>query len=276
MWAADKDSQDSQNSQDSPDSQYSQDRNLEESLCVGEMHLGKWVDAGYVVGNRLGGRSKWHSDQDSDSLGGSGQEMGTHFNPISCSPSSSSSPAPGRPCHPSPPSHVTPSASDQTMDGACLVCPEFMNNSNCTHMKLRFPLGRPEQKIYEFSCLPFRHKSHIIAELGPEHQTLFRTISRFEILEEQKKDRNIQKAIYFTQHGWPSLQNIKQLYPTKILMEMFYLRGKLSCAPDGLLIITRDDQEYALEERTVIPLSLLYHVFLFGPPVNQGFPQQYY
>ena len=271
LWAADKDSQDSQNSQDSPDSQYSQDRNLEESLCVGEMHLGKWVDAGYVVGNRLGGRSKWHSDQDSDSLGGSGQEMGTHFNPISCSPSSSSSPAQGRPCHTSPPSHVTPSASDQTMDGACLVCPEFMNNSNCTHMKLRFPLGRPEQKIYEFSCLPFRHKSHIIAELGPEHQTLFRTISRFEILEEQKKDRNIQKAIYFTQHGWPSLQNIKQLYPTKILMEMFYLRSKLSCAPDGLLIITRDDQEYALEERTVIPLSLLYHVFCLAHLSTKAF-----
>ena len=111
---------------------------------------------------------------------------------------------------------------------ASLVCDEFRSNRNCKHMKFKFPLGRPELKVYEFSCLPFRHRSQVIAELGPDHSNLFQSISRFEILKEQRRDRNIQKAIYFTQHGWPSLENIKQLYPTKTLMEMFYLRDTLS------------------------------------------------
>ena len=262
LWAADQ------------DNQVSRDEDREESVCVGEMQLGEWIDGGFVPRDKFGGRTCWDADLNSDYQNETKQETRTAGPTQSCEPckssSLSSSSSSSSSLHQSHRTtlHTPNKVNDE--DGI-LVCSEFMTKNNCSHMKFRFPMGRPEQKIYEFSCLPFRHKSQIVAELGPDHGNLFRSISRFEILKEQKKDRNIQKAIYFTTHGWPSLQNIKQLYPTKILMEMFYSRDKFSCAPDGLLIRSRDNQEYALEERTVIPLSLTYHVFCLAHMSSKAF-----
>ena len=279
-----------------------------ESVFVGEMVGGKWMEGGYTTKGEIGGRACWNSDETQDNITWGEQETEVGRVENSSGPGWNVEPMEQETdhaisCHPSHSNRLRPSAlrsghnsvqspqstrhngsslssshdhslkmmevTDDTK--ASLVCDEFRSNRNCKHMKFKFPLGRPELKVYEFSCLPFRHRSQVIAELGPDHSNLFQSISRFEILKEQRRDRNIQKAIYFTQHGWPSLENIKQLYPTKTLMEMFYSRDTLSCAADGLFIKARNDQEYALEERTVVPLSLTYHVFCLAHLSSKAF-----
>ena len=152
-----------------------------------------------------------------------------------------------------------------------LVCEDFVHHRNCSHMKWRFPLANYEDKIHQLVCIYKRHKSQIIANLGPEGEKLFRSITRMEIIVEQRKDRDISKALFFIDNGWPTLKNFKQIYPTDILMELFYNRERLARAVDGLLIIGRDKQEYALEERVVVPKSLLFHVFGLAHFSSQSF-----
>ena len=229
----------------------------EEPNFVGEMAGGQWVGGGIKFDQWLGGKSNW------------GKSECTTSTPVQIS----STPAQ---THPDP-AQVSLSLDNCRRNGTdvpeivSFVCSEFKRRRNCKHIKLKFPLSKPEDKIFEFSCLYFRHRSQVIAEIGPENINLFRNISRQEIIEEQKKDRDIQKAIYFVNQGWPSLENMKQLYPTKQLMDLFFKREKLSLTIDGLLIMGRETQEYALEERTVIPGSLLYHIFCLAHLSTKSF-----
>ena len=211
---------------------------------VGEMIDGGWRDGSISEREFLGGREYWDSD-------GQTVEDRASFN---CEGHSD----------------LKRRNSSQTMDTkhidrqggeVILVCDEFLGNRNCSHIKWRFPLEPDKDKIYQFVCVHKRYKSQVIASLGPSGENLFRSISRYELIKEQRNDRDLVKAMYFLKNGWPSLKNFKQIYPTEILMELFYNREKLSRSVDGLMVMGRDRQEYALEERTIIPKSLLFHVF---------------
>ena len=133
-------------------------------------------------------------------------------------------------------------------------CKRQTQLNNCTHIKLTFP-GLEDDNTYKFSCVPFRHRSQVIGALGPKFtEDIFRTISREEIIREQRKDRLLSKIIDFVENGWPSYNDMKQLYPTKNLLELFFRRNLLTMSIDGMLMMKRDYQEHVLEERVVIPL----------------------
>ena len=74
-------------------------------------------------------------------------------------------------------------------------CKRQTQLNNCTHIKLTFP-GLEDDNTYRFSCVPFRHRSQVIGALGPKFtEDIFRTISRDEIIREQRKDRLLSKII---------------------------------------------------------------------------------
>ena len=155
--------------------------------------------------------------------------------------------------------------------GEITACNKHVQTDNCTHIKLTFP-GLTDDKTFRFNCVPFRHRSQIIGVLGPKVTTdIFRTISRDEIIKEQRKDRLIVKVIDFVQSGWPTYEELKQLYPTRNLLELFFKRDLLTMSVDGLLIMKRGYQEYVLEERIVMPLCFHFQCYLLAHHTSAAF-----
>ena len=150
-------------------------------------------------------------------------------------------------------------------------CKKQTQSNKCTHIKLTFP-GLENDNTYRFNCLPFRHRNQVIATLGPKFtEDIFRTISREELIQEQRKDRLLSKVIYFTKNGWPTYSDMKQLYPTRNLLELFFRRHLLTMSVDGMLIMKRDYQEHTLEERVVVPLCYHFQCFLLAHHTSSAF-----
>ena len=150
-------------------------------------------------------------------------------------------------------------------------CKRQTQLNNCTHIKLTFP-GLEDDNTYRFSCVPFRHRSQVIGALGPKFtEDIFRTISREEIIREQRKDRLLSKIIDFVENGWPSYNDMKQLYPTKNLLELFFRRNLLTMSIDGMLMMKRDYQEHVLEERVVIPLCFHFQCYMLAHHTSAAF-----
>ena len=144
------------------------------------------------------------------------------------------------------------------------ICVQKSQTGKCKHLQLKFPyLSKTEDIFYAASCLPTQNRA-IVKQVFDQESDIFTPVYREELIKFQSEDRLLTKVRYFLNHGWPELSEIKQMYPTKGLLEYFYNRHHLKITPDNLIIMTRASYEHCLEERSCIPYSLIYHVFKFS------------
>ena len=144
------------------------------------------------------------------------------------------------------------------------TCSKKSLTGQCNHLQLKFPyLDRDEDVISSISCLPTQDRS-LVKQVFDHDSEVFNPIYREGLIKAQNEDRLITKVKYFVRIGWPTVVDIKQMFPSRGLMEYFFNRKDLKISPDGLLIRTREKYEYCLEERSCIPFSLVYHVFKYS------------
>ncbi len=148
---------------------------------------------------------------------------------------------------------------------ALYSCNLLSEIGRCKHVQLTFPfLSRGEDRIYSASCLPVNNRAIVKQVFNhSEDENVFKPVHREELIRYQAEDRLLTKVRYFLHYGWPTLAGLKQMYPTKGLLEYFYNRRCLVETPDGLLVMKRGPYDIAIEERSCIPYCLVYHVFKY-------------
>ena len=138
-------------------------------------------------------------------------------------------------------------------------CENKASFGHCNHLQLKFPGILGNDDIFAVSCIPTGNRA--VVQQKFHTQNIYKPIDREELIQHQRDDRLLTKLRYFIQTGWPNEREMKQIFPTRGLMEYFYRRDLVEQSPDGLLYMKRDHYERCLEERVCIPNNLIYHCF---------------